>query len=76
MRTVWVMPVPLARCAFSRSRCGTSIVILRTVLMKWHYTILRTSLEDGLFRESVNLFFGRGGLNGRDLAGGRTRRGC
>jgi hypothetical protein len=31
VRTVWVIPAPLARCAFSRRSTGTSTVILRAV---------------------------------------------
>jgi len=41
------MPVPLARCAFSRSSSGTSTVILRAVSITRHYTILDTSIEYG-----------------------------
>src|ERR1035441_5297672 len=42
------MPLPLARCAFSRSSGGTSIVILREVGMTPQYTISDTSIEYGL----------------------------
>ena len=41
------MPVPLARCAFSRRSNGTSTVILRAVSMSF-YTILETSMEYGI----------------------------
>src|ERR1035438_9593507 len=42
------MPLPLARCAFSRSSGGTSTVILRAVSMTPQYTIFDTSIEYGL----------------------------
>src|ERR1017187_3306573 len=42
------MPLPLARCAFSRSSAGTSTVILRAVSMTPQYTIPGTSIEYGL----------------------------
>src|ERR1022692_2282509 len=42
------MPLPLARCAFSRSPVGTSTVILRAVSMTPEYTIPGTSIEYGL----------------------------
>ena len=46
VRTVWVMPLPVARCAFSRSSGETSIVILRAVSMPQN-TISYTSIEYG-----------------------------
>jgi len=42
------MPLPLARCAFSRSSGGTSTVILRAVSMTPQDTIPDTSIEYGL----------------------------
>src|SRR5712692_8218820 len=44
------MPTPLARCAFSRSCCGTSTVILRAVSIMVYCTIFDTSIEYGIFR--------------------------
>jgi hypothetical protein len=48
IRTVWVIPVPLARRAFLRSSSGTSTVILRAVPIVPHHTILKTSTEYGI----------------------------
>src|SRR5207248_8588081 len=45
VRTVWVIPVPLACRAFLRSSSGTSTVILRAVSIGSHHTILNTSTE-------------------------------
>src|SRR5271157_5516278 len=44
------MPLPLARCAFSRSSGGTSTVILRAVPMTPQHTICDTSIEYGPWR--------------------------
>ena len=41
------MPLPLARCAFSRSSGGTSTVIFRAVSITAQYTIRDTSIEYG-----------------------------
>src|ERR1019366_7684323 len=59
------MPLPLARCAFSRSSGGTSIVILREVGMTPQYTISDTSIEYGV-RARRHRGDHRAGLPGED----------
>jgi len=48
VRTVFVIPSPLASCALSKSLSGTSTVIFRAIFVTCNSTILYTGIKYGV----------------------------